>query len=282
MGDSVKKADTIFSVLMPQEAVTLSPEAFDAFLHHYGVRLLHFRAIPCPIGLQTPNDIRRTHDDHSGCDNGFIYQLVGRFTGTFLSNATQIRKLDAGFVDGSSVSITVPRFYDHTDKQRILVRPYDRIYLEEDDITTAATNITSRRLDGRPDKPAYPAVVVHTLIDSSGISYRQGIDFSLDHGDLIWADSRGPVPGTPYSIWFEYKPYYYVDRLAHEIRVVPKSDYLHTNTVHNERLSFAIICNREFVHRNKTPDILSPDIGGRQSQVPDQSKTEPGVNPTFG
>ena len=73
-----------------------------------------------------------------------------------------------------------------------------------------------------------------------------------------------------------------MDRLAHEIRVVPKSDYLHTNTVHNERLSFAIICNREFVHRNKTPDILSPDIGGRQSQVPDQSKTEPGVNPTFG
>ncbi len=282
-GPNPKQPDSIFSVLLPQEAISLDAPAFDSFVNQYGVRLIHFRAIPCPVGLQDPNDIRRTHDDHSGCSNGFIYQAIGRVTCLFLSNATQVKKLDAGFVDGSTVSVTFPRFYDYDQKNRILVRPYDRFYLEEEGITSAGTNILTRRKDGRPDRPSYPATKVHVLVDSNGVYYQQGTDFALDRGDIVWLDGHGPAAGTVYSVWYEYQPYWYVDRLVHEIRVIPKADYVNAKLVKNERLSFAAILNREYVHRDKRPDLLSPDVGGRQQQVPDLDvPAEPGVGPNFG
>jgi hypothetical protein len=282
-GPSVKKPDTVYSILMPHEAVSMEPAAFDAFVNQYGVRLIHFRAIPCPVGLTSPTDIRRVHDDHSGCSNGFIYQAIGRVTCLFLSNQTQIRKLDAGFVDGSSVSVTFPRFYDNDPKRRVLVRAYDRFYLEEENIRVGGTNLMSRRHDGRSDRPSYPALAVHLLIDSDGVHYLQGQDFVLDRGDIVWQPGRGPAAGKVYSTWYEYQPYWYVDRLVHEIRVVPTRDFVNTHQIRSERLSFAAILNREYVHRDKRPDLLSPDIGGRQQQPPDLDlPAEPGVGPKFG
>lgn len=283
MGSSVKQADSVYEVLMPHEAVALEPAAFDAFIHHNGIRLIHFRALPCPVGLQSKNDIRRTHDDHSGCSNGFIYQAIGRVTCLFLSNATQVRKLDAGFIDGSSVSATLPRFYDNDPGRRVLVRPYDRFFLEEADITTGRPDVMERRQDGRPDRLAFPAVAVHLLVDANGVYYVQGTDFVLDRGDIAWAEGRGPAAGTVYSVWYEYQPYWYCDRLVHEIRVVPKADFVNTKAIKNERLAFAAILNREYVHRDKRPDLLSPDLGGRQQQVPDLDvPAQPGVTPDFG
>lgn len=280
---SVKAPSSVYEVLMPHEAVAMEPAAFDAFINNNGVRLIHFRAMPCPVGLGEPTDIRRTHDDHSGCSAGFIYQAIGRVTCLFLSNQTQIRKLDAGFVDGSSVSVTLPRFYDFDAKRRVLVRPYDRFYLEEENITSAATNLMQRRQDGRSDRPSYPALKVHLLIDSDGVGYFQGVDFALDAGDINWLPGKGPAAGKVYSIYYEYQPYYYCDRLVHEIRVVPSRDFVDGNLVKTERLSFAAILNREYVHRDKRPDLLSPDLGGRQGQVPDLDiPAEPGVTPKFG
>jgi hypothetical protein len=282
-GPSVKKPDSVYSILMPHEAVAMEPAAFDSFVNNNGVRLIHFRALPCPVGLDDPTDIRRTHDDHSGCSNGFIYQAIGRVTCLFLSNQTQIRKLDAGFVDGSSVSVTFPRFYDFDPQRRVLVRPYDRMFLEEENITVGGTNLMKRRQDGRADRPNYPALAVHLLVDSDGVYYQQGVDFTLDRGDVAWADGHGPAAGKTYSIWYEYQPYWYVDRLVHEIRVVPTRDYVNTKLVRSERLSFAAILNREYVHRDKAPDILSPDLGGRQQQVPDLPiPAELGIKPEFG
>jgi hypothetical protein len=191
--------------------------------------------------------------------------------------------LDAGFVDGSSVSVTFPRFYDHDAKRRILVRPYDRFYLEEEGVTAGGTNLMKRRQDGRPDRPSYPALAVHLLIDANGVYYIQGTDFTVDHGDILWLDGKGPAGGTVYSTWYEYQPYWYVDRLVHEIRVIPKADYVNTKTVKTERLSFAAILNREYVHRDKRPDLLSPDIGGRQQAPPDvEVPATPGIDPRFG
>lgn len=279
---SVKAPSSIYEILMPHDAVAMEPGAFDDFVNNNGVRLIHFRAMPCPVGLTSPTDIRRVHDDHSGCSNGMIYQAIGRVTCLFLSNQTQIRKLDAGFVDGSSVSVTFPRFYDNDPKRRVLVRPYDRFYLEEENITSAATNLMKRREDGRADRPAFPALAVHLLIDSDGAGYQQGYDFTLDRGDIVWLAGHGPASGKTYSVYYEYQPYYYVDRLVHEIRVVPRRDYVNTKMIKTERLSFAAILNREYVHRDKRPDLLSPDLGGRQQQVPDTESAEPGVEPTFG
>jgi len=283
MANPVKQEDSIYSILLPKEALALDPVAFDNFCNTYGVRFIHFRAAPCPIGLDDPTDIRRTHDDHSSCSNGFIYTAIGRVTGIFSSNSTSVMKLDPAFVDGSTVSVTFPRFYDSDPGHRFLLRPYDRLFLEEEGITVGGTNLQKRRQDGRADRLNFPAVAVHQLIDSSGNGYQQGLDFIIDRGDISWLPGKGPRAGQTYSIWYEYTPYWYVSRLIHEIRVVPVASFLNAKQIHNERLSFGAILQREYVHRDKTPDLLTPDIGGRQQQVPDLNiPPTPGIEPTFG
>jgi hypothetical protein len=283
MSSTVKQTDNIYSVLLPKEAISLDAVAFDSFVHTYGVRFIHAIALPCPIGLDDPTDIRRTHDDHVGCSNGHIYTMVGRVTCLFSSNTTAIKHLDSGLVDGSSVAVTFSRFYDDDPKRRVLVRPFDRFLLEEDNITSVATNQMKRRQDGRADRPSYPALAVHILIDSDGNGYLQGTDFVLDRGDISWLPGKGPTAGKTYSIHYEYKPFFYCDRLIHEIRVIPTKDFVNTHQIRNERLSFGAILNREYIRRTNRPDLLSPDIGGRQQQVPDLDlPATPGVDPQFG
>lgn len=276
----VRRADALLFTTLPNEAVTMDPVAFDNLLHQRGVKLIHYRAIRCPIGLQDESDIHRTHADHSGCSNGFIYKPIGRVTTVFTSNATDPKHLDVGFYDGSTVVVTFPRFYDGPTSEsqndnRILVRPYDRFYLEEENITTAIWDLTHRRNDGLPDRVEFPVLRVHHLIDSNQHWWYQDQNFTLDAvGNIVWNPGDGPEPGTVYSVWYEYRPYWYVDRLVHEIRVTPTPDFIDTNVVRLERLAFGAILHREYIYRNQENDEEAPDNRGRKQRAPDKPEPE--------
>lgn len=277
-GNPAKKPESVYSAYMPNEAVALDADAFDSFVANNGVRLIHFRALPCPLGLQDPNDIR--HHDHTTCSNGNIYRPMGRVTAFFMTNQTTFRKLDPGFVLGSTVAVTLPRFYDADPTRRIMVQPSDRFYLEEDGITSLTSRLMQRRRDDRPDRPPYPAVAVEQLVDASGVFYRQDVDFAVQQGDIVWRAGRGPEAGTVYSTSFEYKPYWYVDRLVHEVRIIPAHDYLDQNIIRTERLSFAVILNREYVHRDQRQDPRAPNREGRQG-LPNDRPAQAGDRPAF-
>jgi hypothetical protein len=266
----VKTPDTVLSVLLPKDAITLDAVAFDDLCHNVGVRMVHYRAIKCPVGMTDENDNRRTHDDHEGCSNGFIYKAIGRVTTMFTSNSADPRKLDEGFFDGSTVAVTFPRFYDSDPTKRVLVRAYDRFYLDEaPDILTATWDITHRRNDGLPDRVEFPVLKADHVVDSNGVWYKQGYDFDLPNGAIVWRANHGPALGTVYTVWYEYVPFWYCQRLVHEIRVIPAPDYMDASKVSIERLSFGAVLQREYIFRNQQNDAQSPDNGGRKQRATD-------------
>jgi hypothetical protein len=268
--DSSDPAALNGGIILPDEQVGMDPAAFDNTVRGKGAPLIHFRAIRCPVGLVDPNDVRRTHDDHTGCSNGFIYKAIGRVTATLTSNATEVRKLDIGFLDGSTVMAVFPRFYDSDPNKRVLVRPFDRFYLEQEDLLTGTWDVAKRRLDGNNDRFEFPSVQVEHLVDSDGVWYLQNHDFDLTpSGDLAWRAGKGPSIGTVYTAWYQYRPYWLVDRLVHELRLFPTHDFVETDKVKMERLGFGAVLQREYVHRTQTPDDQAPDKQNQQKLPPD-------------
>lgn len=257
-------------VILPDEQVGLDPAAFDNVVRGKGAPMIHYRAIRCPVGLIDPSDIRRTHSDHVGCSNGFIYKPIGRVLATLTSNASEVKKLDMGFIDGSTIMAVFQRFYDSDPDKRILIRPFDRFYLDQKDLVTGTWDVTQRRLDGLNDRLEFPAIKVEHLVDSAGIWYYQNIDFDLtSNGDLAWRATKGPTAGTVYSTWYEHHPYYVVERLIHELRLYPVADFVETDKIVMERLGFGALLQREFLHRTQTPDDQAPDKQNQQLLPPD-------------
>lgn len=273
-GNPARKTGNTIYTLLPDEATTLDVVAFDNLVHARGVKMIHFRALACPVGLQDENDIHRTHADHSGCNNGFIYKPIGRVTTIFTSNVSDAKKLDAGFIDGSTVAATFPRFYDSDPDKRVMVRPFDRLYLEEEDLLVGIWDRTHRRNDGLADRVEFPIVHVEHLVDSNLAWWIEGVDFDIAQGSVVWREGRGPTPGTVYTAWYTYRPYWYVDRLVHEIRVTPVPDYLDGNLVALERMAYGAVLHREYVYRNQQADDQAPSNNGRQQRAPDSPDTD--------
>jgi hypothetical protein len=272
-GNKARESHGIFT-LLPLEAVELDAGAFDHLVRTKGVKFVHHRAIPCPVGLTDEHDLHRTHADHSGCSNGFIYKPIGRVTSVFTSNSTDPRKLEEGYYDGSTVVVTFPRFYDEPADKRVMVRPLDRLYLEEEDLLVAIWDKTHRRNDGMPDRVEFPIKHVEHLVDSNGAWHEEGIDFEVVDGCIVWLAGKGPAPGTVYTAWYTYRPYWYVDRLVHEIRVTPVPDYMDASLVAMERLAYGAVLHREYVYRNQQNDDQSPSNKGRQQRAPDSPEPQ--------
>lgn len=272
-GNKARDSRGIFT-LLPNEAVELDVEAFDSLVRARGVAFVHYRAIACPVGLQDEHDIHRTHADHSGCFNGFIYKAIGRVTATFTQNVADPKATPHGMYDGSTAVVTFPRFYDSDTEKRVMVRPYDRLYLEEKDILVAIWDKTHRRNDGKPDRVEFPIVQAEHVVDSKGAWWEQGIHFDVVSGNIVWREGLGPATGTVYTVWYQYRPYWLVDRLVHEVRVTPVPDVEDSNLVGMERLAYAAIIQREYVYRNQQNDDQAPSNRGRQQRAADEPEPQ--------
>lgn len=218
-----KNPPQIFTADLPTVQVSFDVEAFDEAIRSQGVKLKHYRAMRCPVGLIDQYDIRRPHDDHSGCSNGFIYTFAGEVTCLFTGNSMQNQMQDMGFLDGSAVSITLPRHYDNTEKTLYLA-PFDRLYLAEESILVPDWQLLTHHITGF-DKLNRPAEVIQDLMDSSGKRYIEGQDFQLVEGQIKWIGQGRPGidaetgKGRICSVRFLHRPYWYVRQLIHEIRV---------------------------------------------------------------
>jgi len=262
-------------VILPSEQMAMDPSALDNVVRGKGAPLIHFRALRCPVGLVDPTDVRRPHPDHSGCSNGFLYVSIGRVTASLSSNATQQEKRDYGWYDGSTIVAVFPRFYDSDPAKRVLVKPYDRFYLEQEDLLTGTWDLTQRRKDGHADRLEFPAVQVEHIIDSQSRRYGPEDFEIIEAGDIQWKSNRGPALGQCYSIWYQYRPYYIVERLIHELRLFPTHGFVDTNEIKMERLGFGAVLQREFVHRTQTPDDQAPDKQNRQKLPPEDDEFGP-------
>jgi hypothetical protein len=264
-----------FVIEMPvHDVVHMDTGYTDAVVDGQGVLLAHWRALPCPIGKGDQFDIRKMHADHSGCSNGYIYEFAGDMTCIFVGNSKQIQALDVGFLTGSSVQISVPRYYTDDRSKEAIIAVLDRFYLKQLTATESPVNVIAAQLFEHNtsgfDRLKYPVNKVETVVDSHGIRYTEGIDFDVVSGQLKWRGTRQPGmdpetgKGEVCSVRYRYTPYWYVSNLLHEIRLVRNGDQ-------TERTPMTAILQREYVFENEQNDQGQRPLGNnsaRQATAP--------------
>lgn len=267
---------------LPAVAIDFDVEAFDSAIRSQGVKLVHYKALRCPVGMTDLGDNRRPHEDHSGCSNGFLYKKAGHVTGLLIGNGNDPQLRDIGFIDGASFTSTFPRHYDDTcePSKAFYMAPYDRFYLDEEAITVPTWQLVKANESGL-DKLAFPAVDVEELVDARGDSYEEGRDFRICEGQILWLpNGRRPMTdletgrGSIFSIRYHYRPFWYVARLLHEIRVTQVGNPM-TNERKLVRMQQQCLLHREFLFLNESNDDMARDPRNpdkpspRQQQAPE-------------
>lgn len=251
-----------FQLSLPSESVAFDPDAFDELLRTQGVPMVHWRAMRCPVGMVDPDDIRRPHDHHADCSNGFLYTRAGTVYVGFLGNSKESRFIDPGRLDGSTVQVVLSRYYEDPEGQRVQVCQFDRMYLV-DDVAPVPNWHTFAANQTGVDRLQFPAVHVEDLVDADNARYREGVDFEVRQGQIHWLGQRRPGvdpksgKGKVCSVRYTYRPFWYVKSMAHEVRVAQVEDQ-DTGDRSLVRMPQAATLQREYHFEKEQRDPLAP------------------------
>jgi hypothetical protein len=242
----------------PMTTVSWDADNFDLFVRSQGVKFVHWRAMPCPVGKSDRWDVRRTEHDHSGCSNGHIYTRAGEITCLFMGNGNKRDQHETGLKDGGTANATAPTTYDNCPDASFDPMPFDRLYLTEEAITVPAAQQVEAHATNH-DRLDYPVVSVVDIVDSKGV--RHGSDeYDIVNGQIVWKQSLGFDPilnrGTVYSIRYMYRPYWYIRDLTHQIRVAQ------VQTVDGRvvrRFPQQFVIQREHIFEKEEKDSQAPD-----------------------
>ena len=245
----------------PDQSVEFDVQAFDDNLQTHGVSFVHWKALPCPVGLTDIYDMRSPHEDHSGCSGDFLHKRAGIITGIFIANTKQFQYTDPGLAPDVPTIITLPRYYDDCPNQKPLVALFDRFYLLEENIVVPHNQLFEANQSG-VDKVAFPIVCVLDIVDSNGKFYSPE-DYQVIDGKIHWLGSNRPGydirvgRGQICSIRYTYRPYWYVKSLLHEVRVTQRTGESGERLV--ERMPQQVMLQREYVYEKEQRDSLAPD-----------------------
>ncbi len=255
------------------ESVTFDIEALDTLIKSQGVMLEHWRAMRCPVGVIDRYDsLRRPHEHHENCSNGMIYTLAGTFQGTFTGNGLSGKADPTGTLDSSSATIIIPRFYTNEDGSlgdRIYPAPYDRLYYADPNVLVSNWEVMEAHITGQ-ERLSFPATKVFDLIDARGVRYREG-DYQVVNGNIVWQGQNQPGQevevgkGRVYSLRYLYRPFWYVSRMIHEIRLTSVN-----NEITGERIAEMaqklVSTQREYIFLNEENDSNAPDATSARKQ----------------
>lgn len=273
MSDQRRPVNHITTDIPPTD-LSIDFNAFDRAIRSQGVRLVHYRALRCPVGMTDIGDNRRPHPDHSGCSNGFLYFKAGVCTALFTGNSKHKNPAEIGFYDGSTAQVTFPTHYDDSE-DAVIVAPFDRFYLEEDAITVPMWQLFLHHETGQ-DRLKYPVIKVEQLVDSRGEKYNQDQDFVVTDGQIQWLGGRRPVSelnlgpgagtgtdrGAVCSVRYQYRPFWYCGQVLHEVRVAQVQDPI-SGTRTLMRMPQSVMLHREYVSLNKQQDQEEVAVGGQ-------------------
>lgn len=233
--------------------------AFQGAIKAHGVKMVHYRGIRNPVGMIDKYDPRRPDSDNSGASNGMIYTKAGCFSALFIGNSKNVKAMEGGMLNAATAQITPTIKYDHPDED-VYLSPMDRIYLAEESILVPHQQLVEAHETGY-DKLQFPVVKVLALIDANGKKYTES-DYSIQNGQIHWCDGAGPSInpetgiGRIYSIKFLYRPYWYIDRLLHEIRVAQFKNPI-TGEHGLVKMNQSAIVQREYIFENEANDDLA-------------------------
>ncbi len=253
-----KKPHTHFDIFIPSYSLSFDVPAFDDLLRQHGVTLVHYKAILCPLGMVDRDD-SRGHVDHDDCSNGYLYKPAGEVTVFFSGNSTNPMLEAFGVADGSTVQVTIPRFYDGDVEREVTLQHYDRFFLKD----VQAFSISGEYIEAHQtgiDRTKYPILSVDDLTDSHGKEYSQDIDFVVAGGKIKWLDNRpGYNPefnkGVICSVRYRYRPFWYIKTLLHEVRV-SRDINPETGEIGLVRMPMACVIQREWVFEKERRSTL--------------------------
>ncbi|CAB4127170.1 hypothetical protein UFOVP75_73 [uncultured Caudovirales phage] len=256
-------------IVKTQNTVSFDPTAFDNAISTQGVKVVHFRAMRCPVGMIDRYDNRRGDHNHVGCSNGFIYTRAGVLDLLFTGNGEGYQKTDVGFIDGSTAQVTAQRFYSNSQDD-VHVAPFDRLYLTEEHITVPTWQVFEANITGL-DRLQFPVSEVQDLMDSTGKNYKQDIDFHISGGQIDWNGGRARPhfdtiqnKGAICSVRYLYRPYWYVAHMNHQIRIAQVDDVVSGERV-IKRMPQAFTIQREYIFEK---DEVAPDEQSTKTEVP--------------
>jgi hypothetical protein len=205
----------------------------DIFVTSLGIDVMHYRAIPSPIGQNDRGSWRRNDGVDTISSNGMIYRYAGTFTATLTSNDRDQKRGPSGVIDPSEAHLVMPRFYNANGTvdtgNRIYLAPGDRIYIADPNADVNVAN--PQKMDyeeGIDNVPMFPIVqLLDTIVDSRNIRYNPNVDYTITtDGNIRWlpgGNNPGIDPdtgkGRVYSIVYLYRAFYYVVALPHELRI---------------------------------------------------------------
>lgn len=239
----------------------------DQFVTGLGIQFAHYKAMPSPFGLKDKGDYRRPDGPDTLSSNGFLYKKSGCFTAAMVGNSTGQRRGESAIVDDSTSRIVLPRFYDKngepSEGQRIYLAPGDRIYIADPNADVLVTNYEKMEFESdQHNRPMFPIERIEFIEDSRGISYQEGLDFSITtSGDICWlagGSNPGIDPDTKlgriYAIRYLYKAFFYIVQLPNEVRI--------TNITNNgirspERMPLHAVIQREYIYHNTIKSQIS-------------------------
>jgi hypothetical protein len=255
------------------EAITMDVDSIDDLIRSQGVMFEHWTAMRCPVGMIDRHDsLRRPHEHHEGCSNGFVYTKEGEVQALLTGNGLGVEQKDLGVLDSSTASMTFPRFYSSEDCQeekRIYLAPYDRLYYKDEGILVTNWETVEAHLTGY-DRLDFPPVEITRLMDNQGISYTSD-DYRIVNGQIQWKGNRQPGrdpetgKGRIYSVRYRYRPHWYIKSLGHEIRTVNVDDPI-SGERRAEKMPQNCIVQREFIFLNQEKDESASDA--RQTRSP--------------
>lgn len=253
-------------VAHPGTSTAFDADAFDELIRAHGVEFVHYRGMLNPVGMTGRFDPRRPDPDHSGSSNGMVYTKAGVLTGVLTSNSKDLKAIEGGVLDAATAQLTVPRFYDcapGAEPEPIFLHNMDRLYLREESVLV----IHQQRVDADEtgiDKLRFLAVKVQDVVDANNQRYTAGADFSLVDGRIVWGTRR---PEKVYAVRYLYRPFWYIDRMLHDIRVA-QAEHPVSGARQTQRMPQSCVVQREYVFEDQHRDEEAPDTAARQARAP--------------
>jgi len=247
-------------------------EAFQAGIRAHGVKIAHYRSMRNPVGMIDRYDSRRPDADHSGASNGIVYTRAGVFSALLIGNSKSIRAIEGGILNAATAQITPTTKYDDSDEE-VYLSPMDRLYLKEESVLVPHQQLVEAHESGY-DKLQFPAIQVLDLLDANGVRYRTG-DYAVVDGQIHWCNGSGPSinaetgVGRIYSVKYLYRPYWYVERMLHEIRVAQYRDPV-TGERRTAKMPQSAAVQREYVFESEAKDeeAVNAETSRRQAHGP--------------
>lgn len=271
------KFDRNVQLDLPSIGPAVDSVAFEEAIRSNGLKLVHYSALKCPVGLVALGDSRRPDHDHEGCSNGFIYTKTGCISALFQGNNNSAQSKDVGLVDGGTAVATFATAYNELDLS-FYPSVYDRFYIE-DCVPVATWEMFQTNLTGR-DRTLFPIHEVVYLMDSDGRRYTVGSDFNIVNGAIVWIGSNRPGlnvntgQGVICSIRYLYRPYWYAESFTHEIRIAQTVNFDGTRTA--KRMPQQLVLKREYFFRNEQKDDEAKDATSlRQNLSPQDGSFGP-------